>query len=369
MSGSTAPKTNYMFVPRTLEPVQIDKVTVKLYPIVDSTIKPPERAHAFQINKTALTAPGIDRRMMLDTLGAQLNLSTIVDGVLGNWTRHFQRAWCNFANLTILSFHNDAGAQMNNTTAADSAVLLPVVDGPVNACRKQNIWFVRVQLNLDFASLITLDPPGVTVLRVEFYIELPQSSRYMINGAGGAYCLTTFLGLGDICLIPAAEFSRDILTVTLQDGPIDLLRPDFNLTIAKTDSTTIAAEISSKIIRLATPSILDHLFNQLCPGYSKEPHAALDHIRQTYDDATGNTIFSSVYEYYTRILAASRPFIDQEVLPVSICQAFMDGLDSRLLAGFRTHFPNYSQLQERTATHQRKILQDMLQAAIRAETE
>ena len=47
----------------------------------------------------------------------------------------------------------------------------------------------------------------------------------------------------------------------------------------------------------------------------------------------------------------------------------MDGLDSRLLAGFCTHFPNYSQLQERMATHQRKVLQDMLQAAIRAETE
>jgi len=169
--------------------------------------------------------------------------------------------------------------------------------------------------------------------------------------------------------MPAAEFSRDILTVTLQDGPIDLLHPDFNLTSAKTDSTTIAAEISSKIIRLATPSILDHLFNQLCPWYSKEPHAALDHIRQTYDDATGNTIFSLVYEYYTRILAASRPFINQEVLPISICKVFMDGLDSRLLAGFRTHFPKYSQSQERTATHQRKVLQDMLQAAIRAETE
>jgi hypothetical protein len=35
---------------------------------------------------------------------------------------------------------------------------------------------------------------------------------------------------------------------------------------------------------LATPSVLDHLFNQLCPGYSKEPHTALNHIRQTYDD-------------------------------------------------------------------------------------
>ncbi len=132
-----------MFVPRTLEPVQIDKMTVKLYPIVDSTMKPPEHAHAFQINKTALATPGIDRSMMLDTLGAQLNFSAIVDGVLSKWTRHFRCTWCNFANLTILSFHNNSGTQMNDTiTAADSAVLLPVIDGPVNACRKQNIRFV-----------------------------------------------------------------------------------------------------------------------------------------------------------------------------------------------------------------------------------
>jgi hypothetical protein len=145
----------------------------------------------------------------------------------------------------------------------------------------------------------------------------------MTNENGGAYRLTAFLGPDNIRLIPAAEFSCDILTVTLQDGPINLLHPDFNLTSVKTDSTTIAAKISSKIIRLAIPSILDHLFNQLCPGYSKEHHAALDHIRQTYNDATGNTIFSSVYEYYTPILTASCPFIDQEVLPISICPRFL----------------------------------------------
>ncbi len=130
------------------------------------------------------------------------------------------------------------------------------------------------------------------------------------------------------------------------------------------DSTIIEEEINSKIIRLATPSVLDTLFNQLCPGYSKEPHAALDHVRQTYDDATGNTIFLSVYDYYNQILAASRSFIDMEVLPVSICQAFIDGLDHRLSAGFRTHFPDYSKSQDRTATHQQTVLQVMLQAAL-----
>jgi hypothetical protein len=138
---------------------------------------------------------------------------------------------------------------------------------------------------------------------------------------------------------------------------------------AKTDSATIKVEISLKIIKLATPSILDHLFNRLCPGYSKEPHTALDHIRQTYEDASNNTIFSSVSDYFTQTLAAFCPFIDQEELPVSIFQAFIDGLDSCLLAGFQTHFLDYSKLQALTATHQRKVLQEMLQAAICAKTE
>ncbi len=98
----------------------------------------------------------------------------------------------------------------DTTTAADSAVFLPVANGPIPACRKQNIRFVRVQLNLNFASLVTLDPPGVTVLGVEFYIELPQSSRDMLNGVSRPYRLTTFLGPNDIRLMPTAEFSRDI---------------------------------------------------------------------------------------------------------------------------------------------------------------
>jgi hypothetical protein len=111
------------------------------------------------------------------------------------------------------------------------------------------------------------------------------------------------------------------------------------------------------------------LNNPLCPVYSKEPQATLNHARQIYNDVNGNTVFSSVYEYYTQILAASCPFIDQEVLLVSICQAFIDGLDHCLKAGFRTHFPDYSKSQDCAATHQRKALQEMLQAALRAKTE
>ena len=68
-SHSKSLKANFMFVPQPLENVQVNKQTVKLYPIVDSSMKPPECAHAFQTNKTALSIPGIDRRAILNTLG------------------------------------------------------------------------------------------------------------------------------------------------------------------------------------------------------------------------------------------------------------------------------------------------------------
>ena len=165
--AATPKAPHNMFVPCALEPVQVDKMTVKLYPIIDSTMKPPKRAHAFQVNKTTLMAPGIDRYVMLDVLGAQLNLSAIVNGIRGDWYCHYRRNWSNFDNLTILSFHNNSGAQVNNTTTTeDSALLLPVANGPIPSCCKQDFRFVWVQMNLDFASLVTLDNPGVTVLRI-----------------------------------------------------------------------------------------------------------------------------------------------------------------------------------------------------------
>jgi hypothetical protein len=91
MSAKNLPTAtaSHMFIPPPLKPIQVDKLIVKLYPVVALSMKSPECTHTFQTNKMALSAPGIDRHAMLDTLGTQLNLSTIVDGVLGEWNHHF----------------------------------------------------------------------------------------------------------------------------------------------------------------------------------------------------------------------------------------------------------------------------------------
>jgi len=355
------------FAPKTLVPVSVGRTTVNLYPVVDTTMQVHERAHAFQINKTALSSQAIELRVMLDALGAQLNLSASVEGMIEEWLRFFQDSWFDFSLLQILSFHNDAGGQVNDTTAAaDPAILLPLQDGPINDCRKA-IKFVRVQLNLNYAALANVNPPGPTVLRAMYYIELPLTLRALVNGNGGMYSITTFVGPSDLRTLSPQDVRTQILDLTIQGDPLDLLPPSFNVRSARTDSIALRMEIDQKILRLATPTICTTLFTELCPGYSSQPHAALEHIRQIHTDAAGNQVVSTVQAYFQQLMSAARPFSSQRTYPVSVCQRFMDGLDPRLLTGFRRCFPDHSVVQALDGSHQRRTLQLMLKAAQQAE--
>ncbi len=99
-----------LFASRALVPVSVGRTTVNLYPVINPSMPVEERAHAFQVNKTALASAPIDLRVQLDALGQQLNLAATVNGVHDDWLRFcFQDSWCDLSHLTILSFHNDMG--------------------------------------------------------------------------------------------------------------------------------------------------------------------------------------------------------------------------------------------------------------------
>jgi hypothetical protein len=199
--------------PRALVAVRVGAFTIILYPIVNQSMLPHERAHAFHYNKTKLAAQNINLRLQLDALGTQLNLIATVDGTINDWFRFFYDSWFDFFKLTILSFHNTKGDIMATTTdAADPSVLLPIVNGVLATCRKKDVKFVRIQLVLNYASLVNVDPPGATVLRTEYYIELPQTSVLMTDGSGSAYNLLSFHGPMDLRMMSPAEVQAQILT-------------------------------------------------------------------------------------------------------------------------------------------------------------
>ena len=91
------------FAPRALVPINIGRGTVNLYPVIDQTMATHERAHAFHINKTALSSQNIDLRVQLDALGHQLDLSATVEGVINDWLRTTSQN-CRPRNLRIRSY-------------------------------------------------------------------------------------------------------------------------------------------------------------------------------------------------------------------------------------------------------------------------
>ena len=238
---------------------------------------------------------------------------------------------------------------------------------PANACRSSGVKFVRVQLALDYADLNRIDPAPNCVLRGEYYIQLPQDTVDLINAAGNPYRLTTFAGPADLRTLTMDNVRLLILDATHQDAPYDLLEPVFNLSSCRTNSTVIYGELKSQVVRLASPTIHQQLFEVLVPGYSLEPHSVLNHIWQCYVDAEGTQVRLTAQVYCTTFLNAVRSFYDLEEYPIDIACIFMDHIDQSLQKGFRMNYPDFGNARPRAAMAQRTLLTDMLTALIKTE--
>ena len=91
----------------------------------------PEKAMAFQQNKTALASADLDQKARILALADRLDLMLTAESSLADWEQKLRCNWANFANLSILSWHGANGNILTNTaTAADASILLPVQKGP-----------------------------------------------------------------------------------------------------------------------------------------------------------------------------------------------------------------------------------------------
>jgi hypothetical protein len=350
------------FVPRDLVSIQVGRLYASVYPKVDPTMPIHERAHAFQVIKSVLESLPVDTRLILEAIGTQLNCNSQVNGSMFDFRSMFDEAWYDFANLAIQSIHNSASAVLIITmSTVDPSILLPVADGPLPTCRQQDVRYVHVSCTIDFARLISI--PGPTVLCVGFYIELPQTTRVMVNGVGANYNLTSWLGADDLRGLTHDEVCSQILEPCLRDGPITLGVADFNLAEANVDAETIRDTIQAKILKLGFKQICSSIFQQLFPGYSDQPHAALEHIRQSAPVPDGQMVTASVIEYFQRMMNAARPFATKQTYAISVCNRFIQGLDRRLLPCFRRMYPAHSTVHNLNGAYQRQQLPVILAAA------
>jgi hypothetical protein len=125
-----------------------------------------------------------------------------------------------------------------------------------------------------------------------------------------------------------------ILEPCLQDGPIAFCPANFNLSNANIDTTAICERIHTKISKLGFNQICASIFVQLCPGYSNQPHAILEHIHQISTCPDGQPVTATVIEYYQRMMNVVRPFATQQRYAISVCNRFIQSLEKTLLPFF-----------------------------------
>jgi hypothetical protein len=75
------------FVPKQLVPVSVGRYQVNLYPKLSPSASVVERAHAFQICKSALSALNINIRILFEALGSQLNCMATINGLVYDYTQ------------------------------------------------------------------------------------------------------------------------------------------------------------------------------------------------------------------------------------------------------------------------------------------
>jgi hypothetical protein len=337
--------TKAHFVPRKPDIVLIGKTSVSLYPKVDPTISDPEKALAYQQNRTALATADLDQRARILALAKRLNLMLTAKSSLADWERKLAKNWFNFGNLDIISWHIARGANIINgtTTPNNTSILLPDQDGPANQCHAEGLKFAHFQLNLDFAALNMIRPTPNTILRGEYYIKLPQCTVQLMNKQGVDYNLTTFNGAAHLRTLSAGEVKQDIINETHQDGPFNLLEPVFNLTSCKTNSSVVYSNLKTLVTKLASDTVHKQLFVVLVPGYSMELQTVLDHIWQSYFNKKGVAVQLSALVYYSTFLNANRLFYDLEEYPLDIAGIFMAHIDPTYAKGVCVHYPSHSQ--------------------------
>jgi hypothetical protein len=282
------------FTSKELVDITVGCVSAKVYPKITQSMPPFECAHAYQVTKTALKNLPTNLCLIFDAFGAQLNGSLMVKGIISGWHCHFDSHWNNFKNLSILSFHNSAGAIINNTvTITKAQIFHPIINGPRNQSRAGDVRYVHLQCMLNFAPILTLIPyPTLPILRVLYYLELPQNTQAMVNDNNVNYNLTSYFRPADLRAMTPNNIRTVILDASLQMGPVVLKASDFNLAQANTDSTKIARSIKTKILKLVWPQICSSVLGEICPRYSDQPQAVLEHIRLTFTIMEGNVIMT-----------------------------------------------------------------------------
>ena len=150
----------------------------------------------------------------------------------------------------MISFHDESGQVVaNTTTSADPQILKATGDAATPTALADrhdvNIKYVTVEVNIDFTQ-ITED--NLSRFRVSTVVELPMTSRQIVDDVAGVVNIMTYHGQADIRTMSPEDFEDKILNVTGQKGAATLVALSFGVGVATLDTETKADKLHELVV-------------------------------------------------------------------------------------------------------------------------
>lgn len=329
-----------------------------------------ERAISFYSTsgKLAAAAKEISAQGRINALATNCNLNHISELNLHTLFGSYADQLFDPSKWKIISFHNQAGARLNQSvTTGDSQILKPVgdhvTDWAANTRRQGDISFVQVRATIDLSS-ITKDPSSKYSL--DTFIELPQEDFLIKDGTGADLTVHTYLGADDIRTIAASDFHQDVLKQTRQRKPATLLAAPFGMTAASLDYSKKDDIFREDLIESNLKWLEDELFVACCPGVSYRPSSALSAVTQIYTDANGNEARLSIHMYFTNIFIAMSCMGNKDY-EVDVLHHVVENMDSDIRTEMESTYSAHLGIRARDPLTQTKAVQSLLVAATKAE--
>jgi hypothetical protein len=256
-----------------------------------------ERSLAFNINKNAVkNTMSINHLSKLQIMGKKHDCTNLIEVEIEQWTSLGLKSLQDPANLTVISYHDYQGSAIPDAKTA-TGELKPIVNGPINDCRPNNIIYAKVKGNMDF---ISLNENKACNIPATFFVRLPTTDQVVLNTANNPRNLHTFGGPMDWINLSAENYHQLIYEhpKSIHD-PFELVPPMFSSPQASVDTDTKITKITSNIIKGAYDRILTLVFKKICPNFLDDPFVTLNKINQETTLADGSKHISTVFEYHS----------------------------------------------------------------------
>ena len=167
------------FIPKKKVIHHHGKLSISLYPDITSGMKESEKTFAFNANKTAITNElALPYSAKLNIMGEKHNATNLVDVKSQQWKSFTFDQLKNPDNLSVLSYHNNAGTIINDCIDEHNN-LKSIQDGAINQCRPNSIMYAKLEATINYQELYQSDQARNRTF--QFFVRLPMGTHNVRN--------------------------------------------------------------------------------------------------------------------------------------------------------------------------------------------